>query len=183
MCSKTSHWSKTCKAKDRRNLLHEHCVIIADGKEPLDPPLIQPSPPLVGAALGGPRLFVKNALFFRNPLAKLLILQESFVAAHVPSENRGEIMRIKNWVASTLLAATLAVEAPALLASPQAVRFEPAVARSDAQYVNVVQRRRARRRYSNGRYVTVRRRSKKKSAAIIGGSAAGGCRDWCTGRR
>jgi uncharacterized protein YcfJ len=83
-------------------------------------------------------------------------------------------MNIKHWVASTLLATTLAVEAPTVLASPQAVRFEPAVARSDAQYVTVATRRRYRRRTANGRYVTVRRRSKKKSAAIVGGSAAGG---------
>ena len=80
-------------------------------------------------------------------------------------------MIIKHWVASSLLAATLAVEAPTALASPQAVRFEPAVARSDAQYTTVATRR---RRAARGRYVTVRRRSKKKSVAIVGGSAAGG---------
>lgn len=80
-------------------------------------------------------------------------------------------MKIRSLVASTVLAATLAIEVPAALASPQEVRFEPAVARSDAEYVNVVARRR--RRVSNRRYV-VRRRSKKKSLAIVGGSAAGG---------
>ena len=79
-------------------------------------------------------------------------------------------MKLRNLVASSLLAATLAVEAPSALASPQEVRFAPAVAKSDAQYVNVVTRR---RRVSNRRYV-VRRRSKKKSMAIVGGSAAGG---------
>ena len=79
-------------------------------------------------------------------------------------------MKIRNLVASTVLAATLVIEIPAAVASPQEVRFEPAVARSDAQYVDVVARRR--RRVSR-RYV-VRRRSKKKSLAIVGGSAAGG---------
>ncbi|MDQ6758917.1 MAG: hypothetical protein M3Z32_03495 [Acidobacteriota bacterium] len=83
-------------------------------------------------------------------------------------------MKIQHWVASTVLVATLAVEVPTALASPQAVRFEPAVARSgsEAQYVNVVRRRRGRVR--RGRYVAVRRRSKKKSAAIVAGSAAAG---------
>ncbi len=90
----------------------------------------------------------------------------------MPSKGRGEFMKIQHWVASMVLAATLAVEAPKALASPQAVRFEPAVSRSgsEAQYVNVVRRRRVTR----GRYVAVRRRSKKKSAAIIAGSAAAG---------
>lgn len=82
-------------------------------------------------------------------------------------------MKIQHWVASSVLAVTLAVEVPTALAGPQAVRFEPAIARSGSQvqYVDVVRRRRVVRR---GRYVAVRRRSKKKSAAIVAGSAAAG---------
>src|SRR5437016_11716239 len=80
-------------------------------------------------------------------------------------------MKIKTMVASAVLMATLGGEATIAAAAPQAVRFEPAVAREQAQYVQVVRRRRYRR--TRPVYV-VRRRSKKKSAAIVGGSALGG---------
>ena len=79
-------------------------------------------------------------------------------------------MQRRNLAATAILAATLAVEAPTALAVPQQVRFEPAVANSNAQYVNVVTQH---RRVNGQRYV-VRRRTKKKSAAIVAGSAAGG---------
>lgn len=81
-------------------------------------------------------------------------------------------MNIKTMLASALLATTLTGEVPLAAATPQSVRFEPAVATGEAQYVPVVRRRRYYRR-TRPAYV-VRRRSKKKSAAIVAGSAAGG---------
>ena len=78
-------------------------------------------------------------------------------------------MKLKNILAPTVLALTIAADVPSALASPQEVRFEPAVATSHPQFVNVARRRRRR----SAQFV-VRRRSKKKSAAIVGGSAAGG---------